>query len=154
MIGAAAVAVGANADTVTTNGVTWTYTVLDATAKTISLDGATTEGDRIDAATFPGTLVIDDVAYTVTKLSEKAFDGNTKLKGVLAIPDSITDLGGERIFTDCTGLTGVSSFGGLKGLYRSLFLGCSNLKGPLPSFSTFTTMNHYHTTGFQRQAKG
>ena len=147
-VSAAAIAAGvaipmaAKADTVTTNGVTWTYVTNNDGTRTITLgDGKATAmpvGAEWEAAAIPGKFVIDGETYTVTRFADNAFNGCTGLKGDLRIPYSVTH-GGNQCFRGCTGLTGIASWGGLVAFKQGNFLThCTNLKGPLPSFSQFT----------------
>lgn len=119
MLGAAAVAVGANAaiDTNEIDGVTWTYSINNAAAKTITLGGGTEATPAmptstvLDAANIPWTMEINGETYTVSKLANYAFSDCSNLTGTLSIPDTVTQLGGNA-FCGCTGLTAVGSWGG------------------------------------------
>ena len=71
MIGAAAVAVGANADTVTINGITWTYTPNEAT-KTLTLSQLP-GNTYANCSDIPWSLVITGVTYKVTSLPSSQF---------------------------------------------------------------------------------
>ena len=110
MIGAAAVAVGANAATIEIGGVTWTYSVNDAANKTITLGGGTTAttamptDTELDAANIPWTMEIDGDTYTVTELANYAFSNCSNLTGRLSIPDTVTKIN-AGVFEKC-------SFGG------------------------------------------
>ena len=92
MIGAAAVAVGANADTVNIGGVVWSYTDRDDTAKTVTLglggngNTAMPTSTAIDAASIPWVMTINSEQYAVTKVNSYAFYQCTSLTGTLAIP--------------------------------------------------------------------
>ena len=116
MIGAAAVAVGANADTVTTNGVQWAYTVNNAANKTATLatgsepvDGTTS----VDASLIPWTFVADDgEEYTVTAIAKSAFQKKSWLVGQLTIPDEVTSIGQSAFEATSPGsLTGCVTIG-------------------------------------------
>lgn len=119
MIGAAAVAVVACADTVTTNGVTWTYTVLDSSKSpaTVQLGGGTSAttcietSTAVNAADIPWTFTEGGIDYTVTAIGAYAFSGCSKLSGTLAIPASVTSMG-NRAFEQ-SGISAVSSIGGI-----------------------------------------
>lgn len=112
MLGAAAVAVGANAaiDTIEIDGVTWTYSINNAAAKTITLGGGTAATPAmptntvLDAANIPWTMEINGETYTVAKLANYAFSNCSNLTGQLSIPDTVTDIG-ACAFQNC-------SFGG------------------------------------------
>ncbi len=138
----AAIPMAANADTITTNGVTWTYTVNDATAKTITLGAsgkyAMPRDAEWNASEIPGKFIIDGETYTVTRIGGNGFFACTGLRGVLRIPDSVTHIDCEMCFRYCSGLTGVSSWGGITHFKANFLANCTALKGPLPSFSQFT----------------
>ena len=142
----AAIPMAANADTITTNGVTWTYTVNDATAKTITLGAAGTTAMPKDAewnaSEIPGKFIIDGETYTVTRIGGSGFYGCSGLRGVLRIPHSITHIDCNQCFRGCSGLTGVSSWGGLTHFQNNFLTACTALKGPLPSFSQFTGLSN------------
>ena len=129
----------ASAETVETNSTIWTYTINDVTAKTVTLEGGSTVADTIDAHTIPEALIIDGETYTVSQIGAEAFRANLKLKGVLTIPDSVTFVG-ENAFTDCTGLTGISTLGGVTRFGTYVFNGCTNMGGSLPDLSKVTTL--------------
>ena len=131
MIGAAAVAVVACADTVTTNGVTWTYTVLDSSKSpaTVRLGDGTSAciatSTAVNAADIPWTFTNDGIDYTVTAIGASAFSGCSKLSGTLAIPASVTSMG-DRAFQQ-SGISAVSSIGGIDTIPRYAFNESSSL---------------------------
>ena len=135
-IGAAAVAVGANADTVTTNGVTWTYTVNNTANKTVTLGNGSVAciptDATVDATNIPWTFMKDGEKYTVTALAYSAFADCTNMTGMLTIPTAVTSWGGS-CFRRCRGLTRVTSFGGYTGTgnIQSMFRECTGLTGVL-----------------------
>lgn len=144
-IALSATAVSAFADTVTTNGVTWTYTVTDASAKTVTL-GAGGSGNQcmptateINAKYIPWTFIgeSDGETYTVTKVNDYAFDGCKGLTGTLVIPNAVTEIRG-RAFQNCKGLTGLEFGSGLTTIRQYAFneseIGCE-----LPDLSRITT---------------
>ena len=154
ILGTAAVAASANAadqtGTVTTNGVMWTYSELNETAKTVTLGRYASDNDfdcampkdtSWNASEIPSSFVIDGETYVVTKFAARAFYYCTGLTGALRIPSSVTSLGGKEVFRYCSGLTRVASWGGLTALCQSFMQNCSNVEGPLPSFSGFTSLN-------------
>lgn len=130
-----------SADTVVTNGVTWTYTVNSDGANTVTLGATSTTAipttAEWSASEIPGSFVITGVTYKVTRIGGNGFYGCTGLKGILRIPYSITHIDCDGCFRGCTGLTGVASWGGLVTL-KGNFLTLTNIKGLLPSFSQFT----------------
>ncbi|MBR1498583.1 MAG: leucine-rich repeat domain-containing protein [Bacteroidaceae bacterium] len=72
------------------------YTVLDADAKTVSV--AKANNDIAGDIVIPSTVTNGNVAYTVTTISEYAFE-NLPITSV-SIPGTVTNLG-ERAFGDC-----------------------------------------------------
>ena len=130
MIGAAAIAVGANADTIEINGVTWTYSSKNTTEKTIRLGDGTNPampvGTTLDAADIPWTMVIDDDTYTVTAIAAKAFSNCTKLSGTLTIPSAVTSMGTDA-FLGCSNLSDLASLGGITSIANTGFKNCSGL---------------------------
>ena len=135
MIGAAAVAVVANAETFTyeqtlENGTrTWTYTVIDASAHTAILGvrsaGPTAAGavvsttipnDVINTSEIPWKPVVDGVEWTVTEIGSRAFVlAKDMLKGDLVIPDHVTRIN-HRAFNNCTYVTSLVLGSGLNTL--------------------------------------
>ncbi len=142
----AASAMAANADTVTTNGVTWTYTVNNATAKTVTLgDGTTTYGNAIGtgtsayAADIPWKFIgADGEVYTVTKIGQYAFRNCSKLSGNLAIPSSVTDIG-VHAFYNCKGLTGLKLGPNVTTSGNWAFLYCENMVFDLSELASVTS---------------
>ena len=133
MIGAAAVAVGANADTVTINGITWTYTPNEAT-KTLTLSqlAANTYAAISD---IPWSLVITGVTYKVTSLPNSQFFNGNRLTGTeLTIPDWVTSIPGNYTFSDIKdtsghkGLVKVTVEGATTMSVTGLFKGCTALQ--------------------------
>ena len=135
MIGAAAVAVVANAETFTyeqtlENGTrTWTYTVIDASAHTAILgvrsagskeDGAVVStkipNDVINTSEIPWKPVVNSVEWTVTEIGSRAFVlAKDMLKGDLVIPDHVTRIN-HRAFNNCTYVTSLVLGSGLNTL--------------------------------------
>ena len=143
MIGAAAVAVGANADTWTDpdTEIVWTYSQKNDTEKKITLGDGTQSTEAacramatatvLDAANIPWTMDInnDGEPYTVTALAPFAFASCSELTGTLAIPNSVTNVR-YRAFQK-TGISAVSSIGGITTLSDYVF----NESGSLASFT-------------------
>ena len=162
---AMAVAVGAapvnqaHADTYTdANGVEWKFFIGTATPAAdegsigVSLCGdesATTtcisKDAVVDAADIPWTFEKDGVNYTVTHVCGNAFNGCTGLTGILAIPTTVKKIGWTTTGAAknnpfaSTGLTGISSFGGLtSNTCQGLFKGSTGLAGKLVIPDTFS----------------
>ena len=157
-VSAAAIAAGAiipfaaNADTVTTNGVTWTYIVTDAENKTVTLGGVGTfdtaapsggvtdemrampKATQIDASLIPWTFKVGDDTYTVTALGSLAFYGCTGLTGLLCIPSSVTTFGRESLYSTNVRLI---SFPGVTTMYGYAFQ--KSQAQPFPDISSVTT---------------
>ncbi len=137
--------------TVSIGGVKWQYSELNEATHTVSLGytenkygyqetpTALPDDDAVSTDDIPWSITFDgdSTPYTVTKIFGSAFY-NSKLKGVLRIPNTVTTLG-NYAFRNCEGLTGVASFGGIASMPDYAFDGCKNLQGPLPSFATLTT---------------
>ena len=164
MIGAAAMAVCANADTVTTNGVTWTYqagsVLADGTTAATLGDGssaciATTTS--IDASLIPWTFTVgegdDAIEYTVTSIAAHAFEECSKLSGTLTIPNSVTSIG-INAFRNCSKLTKLASFGGLTQIASRSFDYCSGLDNTeCPDMSKLTYIDAYNRFYFGGEAR-
>jgi len=132
----AAMPLAANADTVEINGITWTYSVNDATKKTVTLGNGTSPtmpaGATLNAGDIPWTFTNNGTTYTVSALANLAFNGCTALTGTLDIPATVTSIG-TAVFSGCTGLVGVSSFGsGCTAQWgQQVFRYCTGLRGTL-----------------------
>ena len=142
MIGAAAVAVGANVDTWPDpdTGIVWTYSINNADNKTITLGGGTSsttampKATVLDAANIPWTMDInnDGEPYTVTALAAYAFGGWT-----LTIPDVVTSMG-DHAFNN-TRLNRVASLGGVTTINGYTFEKASTLTTAMPDLSRVTS---------------
>ena len=132
----AAISMAVNADTIETNGVTWTYSVNNATAKTVTLGNGSTAciptDATVDATNIPWTFMKDGERYTVTALAASAFAYCTNMTGTLTIPMAVTSWGGS-CFRTCKGLTRVTSLGGYTGTgnVQGMFRECTGLTGVL-----------------------
>ena len=135
-------AMAANADTVTTNGVTWTYTVNNAENKTVTLGGlsgfnvnqtptddirAMPVATEIDASLIPWTFTSNDTTYTVTAIGSQAFRGCTGLTGTLNFPSAVTTLG--RACFDSTKVC-IGTLGGISHIYGYVFQKASEQSFP------------------------
>ena len=132
-----AIPMAVNADTVTTNGVTWTYTVNNAANKTVTLGEGSVAciptDATVDASNIPWTFMKDGEKYTVTALASSAFAYCTNMTGTLTIPMAVTSWGNGSCFRRCRGLTRVTSFGGYTGTgnIQGMFRECTGLTGVL-----------------------
>ena len=125
----AAALMGATAfgDTITIDGVTWTYSAKGTVNKTITLGaGSACIGTAtvLDAADIPWTMDIDGNGepYKVTAIANYAFQGCASLTGTLAFPDHVTTIG-KSAFKN-TGITRISSLGGVTSIGDYCFEGC------------------------------
>lgn len=156
MIGAAAMAVCANADTVTTNGVTWTYqagsVLADGTTAATLGDGSSAciaTSTAVDAANIPWTFTDNGNDYTVTTIAANAFKGCSKLSGTLTIPDHVTGTIGNYAFSNCTKLTKIASFGGVTAIGNRSFEKCSGLQdSECPDMTKIGSIDVYNTLTF------
>lgn len=159
-IAAAVVAIvpALNADTITTNGVTWTYSGRDDTAKTVTLggDGTGTSNPKraigkdvaVDASRIPWSFDIDvdgeTNTYKVAKIGNYAFYECSKLSGTMTIPDHVTAIGKSAL--NRTGLTRLASFGGVTSIGSYAFDSSSGLSHVFPDLSHVTA---YAMAAFQ-----
>ena len=116
MIGAAAVAVGAYANTWTdpVTGIVWTYSTNNDGVSTVTLGGGTqgtpaaSFSSSFDVNKIPWTFTNNGTTYAVTRLANYAFySGSTdsKMTGTPNFPSTLTYLG-YRSFFNKTGLDG------------------------------------------------
>lgn len=133
--GAIALSVAATpvfADTVTVNGVTWTYSVNNATLNTVTLGNGTdpciAKSTSVDAADIPWTFTNNGTDYTVTAVANKAFYQCKSLTGTLIIPAAVTSIGDSQTFRG-SGLTQIASLGGIARLPWGCFVSCTSLTG-------------------------
>ena len=156
MIGAAAVAVGACADTVTTNGIAWTFqpgsALSDGTTAATLGDGTSAciaTSTAVNAANIPWTFTKDGIDYTVTQIAAHAFDNCSKLSGTLTIPDAVTGLVGDYAFSGCSQLTRLASLGGITEIGNRSFDKCTGLDDTeCPDMSKVTAIDVYNSLHF------
>ena len=156
MIGAAAVAVGAYADTPITNtinGVGWRFRIdpdtatamlgLNTTPNPASADRGKDEFHAcasdidIDAADIPWQFDYGNVHYTVTRVGSCAFYAHSRLTGTLTIPAAVKEVLGHS-FYNCSGLTSLVGGDSVTNWQNCVFLGASKLTGTYPDFSAVT----------------
>ena len=147
-----------NADTITVNGVTWTYSGRDDTARTVTLggDGTSTSDPKraigkdvaVDASSIPWSFDIDiggeTKTYKVSKIGNYAFYECSKLTGTMTIPDHVTAIGKSSL--NRTGLTRLASFGGVSSIGSYAFDSASGLTHAFPDLSRVTS---YAMAAFQ-----
>ena len=125
-----------------TNGVSWVYTVNDATKNFVTLDKGSTplEGTTtVDDSLIPWEFTIDGTRYTVTEVGSEAFHGKSWLVGTLTFPDSVTSLG-SRAFRKSK-VSGVTTFGGITTMADRVLDGCT-LKGGLPALTKVSSIGY------------
>ena len=153
MIGAAAVACGANADTVTTNGVTWTYTVVDSSASPVTVKlgngsaACIATDTSIDASKIPWTFEKDGTAYKVTQIAAYAFKSCSGLTGRLTIPEDVTSIATQAFMG--SRIEHVARLGKNTGMPNyNTFRSCTNLKGVYAPGADKVTSGTQSYTGF------
>ena len=121
-LAAAFAAASAVAETTTTNGVTWSFTVTDGKAEIYKGNSAA----AISTGTI-GTLDIPSVldGYPVTSIGAWSFYRCSGLTNV-TIPDSVTSIG-KGAFQYCTSLASVDIPDSVESIGSCAFAGCSSL---------------------------
>ena len=153
------------AETVTTNGVTWTYITNADGVNTVTLGpggsgittGTCTDSNRaipaatsVSASLIPWVFEKDGVTYTVTRVNKYAFYKCTGMTGTLTIPDAVTEVG-ERAFSDIgQSVTRVASLGGVTTLSGNYAFSSLQPAGDFPDIYNITTFN---TGAFQYWSK-
>lgn len=109
---------GVWADSVTTNGVTWTFSVSN---------GRATLNRSCVSTSVEGVLEIPDTlrGYPVTVIGEYAFSSRSQLTGII-IPASVTNIG-EGAFSSCSQLTKIDIPDGVTDIRKNTFSDCSRL---------------------------
>ena len=140
----------ANAETFTTNGVTWTYVVNSAKNKTVTLGGldnlnqnvtpndtqrAMPAATELDASLIPWKFTDNGTNYTVSALGSQAFRGCTNLTGNLSFPSTVKTLGRACLYQT---KVRIITFGGVTRIYGYGFQQMS--AQPIPDLSDVTTI--------------
>lgn len=155
---AAGTVFAAAADTITINGIEWTYTDRNDSALTVTLGGngsSTSDPKRtigkdvaVNAATIPWTfdIEVDGVTkkYKVVKIGNYAFYECSKLTGTITIPKHVTSIGKSSL--NRTGLSCISSFGGVTSIGAYAFDTSSALTHAFPDLSNVSS---YSSATFQ-----
>ena len=99
-----------------------TYTVTDATAKTVELTGYVTAPEG--ALTIPATVTNESTEYSVTSIGSWAFSWCSRLTAV-TIPEGVATIGSRAFFLSA--LTQVTLPEGLTNISNMSFEGCAAL---------------------------
>lgn len=100
---------------------------------------------------IPKSIFVDNVEYTVTKISDFGFDNGTGIKSII-IPESVTNIG-KYAFLGCTNLKSVIIGENVTSIGKNAFAGCSALSKitcfavnpPEVDASSFSNYNGYLT---------
>jgi hypothetical protein len=154
MVAAMVTVLPASADTVTTNGVTWTYITNEDGKNTVTLGPGGTataipKDTSVSASLIPWVFEKDGETYTVTKVNKYAFYKCTGMTGTLSIPDSVTEEG-ERAFSDIgQSITRVASLGGVTNVGNHAFNNMTPL-GDLPDLYNIASFGIYAFASWNR----
>ena len=126
-------AISAFAVTPIDGDITWKYTLND-TDNTATITGATISASvtKTPSFTIPDTIDVEKngevVSYTVTAISNNAFNGNKKVFGTLTLPSTLKTIGnnafsstyisGDLVIPDSVETIGESAFANCLGLYH------------------------------------
>ena len=88
--------------------------------------------------TIPATYTDNDVTYTVTAVSDRAFQNKTSIRSV-TFPASLTSIGGFA-FNGCTGLTSLTFPESLESIGNAAFANCTSLTGALTFPASLTSI--------------
>lgn len=128
------------------NNVEWKYTIVSGTnvrlGQSTELTGnivnqnvkAIADDVTVDASTIPWTFTNNGTDYTVTEIAAAAFATRVNLVGTLCFPATLKAVG-VRAFQGCSGLTALTSLGGVTNLYEYAFNETKNLGGYFPDIS-------------------
>lgn len=114
-------ATAAQAQTFESGGVT--YTVTDATAKTVQV--GTNTNCKVADLTIPATVNYEGNSYAVTSVKDNAFANNATLRSI-TLPASVTFIDNQA-FLRCKALTS-ASYPGVKKIARFAFYECTALQ--------------------------
>ena len=162
MVAAMVTVLPASADTVTTNGATWTYIINEDGENTVTLgpgggsgDNATDEqraipvATKVSASLIPWKFEKGGVAYTVTRVNARAFNRCTGLTGTLTIPDSVKEVGAYAFAYIGESITRVTSLGGITKVGDGAFYGLQP-RGDFPDIYNITS---FGTSAFRDWTK-
>ena len=126
--GIAAVSIGAS---VTIDGVSWTYKVLNSSAGYVMLGGGTSEKPalaktvQLNADSIPWTFEDRGRLYTVTEVGPYAFN-ECLIEGTLNIPPSVKKIG-NRAFRKCSGIIQLDGMTNVTSVAEYAFFMCDNM---------------------------
>ena len=138
------------ADTCTTNGVTWTYRVVNGEAELFNYWSPVIPSSTTGALEIPSTIN----GYPVTIIGDSAFYNCSGLTSV-TIPDSVTNIE-YAAFYGCGGLTSVTIGNSVTSIGIYAFQYCSGLqlvtmKGSLPYGFEYSRLIDYGAFTYPRQ---
>ena len=141
----ATIPLAVNADTIEINGVTWTYSVKDASSKSLILGNGSVAAMPTDtvlnAADIPWTMTIGGETYTVVELAANAFYLCGNLTGTLTVPQAVTKMGNAAFAS--TKLSGIASLGGVTTIGQFAFNNSgSTLSCNMPDLSRITSFGN------------
>lgn len=150
------------ADSVTIDGVTWTYIANTDGENTVTLGPGGGSGDnatdaqraisvatKVSASQIPWKFEKEGVTYTVTKVNARAFHSCTSLTGTLSIPDSVKEVGDYAFAHIKESITRVVSLGGITNVGNGAFYDFSP-RGDFPDIYNITS---FGTSAFRDWAK-
>lgn len=119
----------ASAATYTDKSGKWTCTIVDGTAKTVSIKPAKTgvAGVSKGAITIPNTVVVNSKTYKVTMIAGSAYANNKTITSVKTVSGSSLVQINVNAFQNCTALTNVdfSMSNSLTKIYGTAFANCT-----------------------------
>lgn len=119
----------ASAATYTDKSGKWTCTIVDETAKTVSIKPAKTgvAGVSKGAITIPNTVVVNSKTYKVTMIAGSAYANNKTITSVKTVSGSSLVQINVNAFQNCTALTNVdfSMSNSLTKIYGTAFANCT-----------------------------
>lgn len=119
-------------DSITINGVKWTYKVTNFSKGYVQLGGGSESSraisslfPQVDAQDIPWTFE-NDGRYIVTAIGPYAFSGCTNLVGTVDIPKACKTVG-TKSFNECSRIVQVNGMTNITSIGEYAFLNCTNL---------------------------